>query len=289
MIFFAVRKDVNLGTDSTSLTLLAPPGYNPELSLIPAKYIYLCSVAQFVTYGRILEAQGREPLMYVLPETTVKARPGFPVELGAPNTGELERNLHVSGLRELDDKSILCPCEENLQDQIENLQGKDVRIALVNGLGSGLGDTLAGITALREANRIISGRFRPSFEVLCTPEQYESLNSIFRQTELITCSHKLPMTLNDLMRFDAYVDTGGLTHREDFNSLPSVDFFLKAFGIDYRKVPAERKRNRINLHGRPDSRLEQAIKKARSKGKRLLLFHPVSSTKLRSVPDSEAR
>ncbi len=286
MIFFITHRDSGISLNGVMRHFQAASGSIASPESIPADRIYCATVADFVRMKTDAANSRIADSLQVLEDKHVRARPGFPLELGISNKDEFARNLHVSGLRKIEDRSLLNPRPTNLVKQLKHISRSAIRIALFNGLGAGIGDTIVGLTALRQAHKLLADRFQSvkleAFVDIASPTR---LAPVLEQEALIDCMHKLPVPLHKLLEYDAFFDTGGLSHRDDFSSLPMVDFFLKTLGIGYRKVPPRHKRNHIRITTHQQSELTRAMEAARNEGEPLLLFHPTASSRLRSVPD----
>ncbi len=287
MIFYSVKKDFTYNDGLTSTKYLAQPSAIPSSHSSLSKYIYCDTVSDYVHLGRALTVNNMESLLTHLPESSIRSYPGFPRELGITNVGEYERNLHVSGLAKADD-ALLHQKKGDLKKQISKINKDKIHIAVINGLGAGIGDTVAGLTALHNAcNHIAENHKHVTMDVIAGNQLYARLSNIYNGTDIIGRIRTLPITLYDLLQYDAFFDTGGLAHRRDFSRLPMVDFFLKVLGMDYRKVPAKFKRNHIGIDGNINPALMESVERLREQGKILLLFHPTASTNLRSIPNRE--
>lgn len=287
MIFYSMKRDFSHKNHlSTNHYLVRPPS-QPAVPEVTARYIYCNTVADYVGIGRELEAQGMASILVRLSEDSIRQWPGFPKELGTSNAGEFERNLYVSGMTSGDGRILEMP-RVNLRKQLRRLGSSNLRIAVINGAGAGVGDTVVGLTALRNAYELLSsGGRRISLDMVVPESTCDRVHELYEAVGFIDQVRTLPITLHELCRYDACFDTGGLAHRLDFTRLPMVDFFLKVFGVDFRGVLPVRKRNRLAQAGGPAPDLAEKLQELGQQGRRLLLFHPLASTPLRSIPDSE--
>lgn len=288
MIFYSLKKDYSYRNLLSANHYKARPASLLATPEAAARYIYCNTVTDCIPLGRELEAKGMANILERLPEASVRRWPGFPMELGVPNAGEFERNQYVSGLVPGDSRLTETP-RVSLKKQLQKLAGRELRIAVVNGVGGGIGDTIMGLPALREARRVLAAEgCHVHLEMLVSEATYDRVREIYEAVDFIDGARTLPISLRDLCGYDAFFDTGGLAHRSDFSTMPMVDFFFKLFGIDHRKVPPGRKRIRLKLPRQVDPVLKRRLLELKARGKRLLLFHPLASTPLRSVPQSEA-
>ena len=285
MIFFTSRKKVEINFQSYNTTFQPPPP-NKSSELLPLNRIYCCGAFEFVQIGRALALAGLRDVLQVIPEAQITSRNDFPKLLGVSNRGELERYLYVSGVVNTIDDKIITPEAANLGKQISDLRSKRIRIAIFNGLGSGIGDTIMGLTALSKVRDLIAKVAEPSFEVIYSREPYSRLAQIYQHTTLVDKVHIAPLTLKQLIDFDAIFDTGGMANRQDFEKMAAVDFFLKYFGLNPIEIPDNEKRNTL-IQLAPDNELKKSIQEIRNDNpdKKLILFHPKASTELRTIPD----
>lgn len=287
MIFYSAKQDFSHKNHLSTNQYLVRPASQPATPEVSSQYIYCNTVADCVEIGRGLELQGMASILERLPEDPIRQWPGFPIELGAGNAGEFERNLYVSGMMPGDDR-LLEMLRVNLEKQLRRLGRKNLRIAVINGVGGGIGDTVVGLTALRHAHALLSaGGRHVSMDMVVSESTYDRVHEVFATVDFIDQVRTLPITLHELCQYDACFDSGGLAHRRDFHRLPMVDFFFKLFGIDFRKVPPVRKRNHLTLPRTVNPVLVEKLQELKQQEQKLLLFHPTASTPLRSIPDSE--
>jgi|GEM_PF-6060251 len=268
------------------MTFQPPPAHGNSPLDYPGR-IYCCTTADLIGIGRIFESLSRKDDLQVIPEAKIKARSDFPVQLGIRNDGEWERNQYYSGLIKTISKDVLEIKNVDLNKQISRLKNKtSPRIAVLNGFGSGIGDTLIGITAFSSAYELIRKSVKPRIEIIYSPEQHAKLTSIFQHTTLIDQFHIAPITLKKLLGFDAVFDTGGMAHRPDFYNRPVVDFLLKFFGLNPDLVQKKNKRNNL-VQFRPDDNLKKRIEEIRddNPGKKIILLHPKTSSAFKDIPD----
>ena len=285
MVYFSVRKKVTIKTESIRLTFLPPPSSNKNSSNLDSR-IYCCTAAELVIIGQALESISRKDDIIILSEKKITSRSDFPPILGISNQGEWERNIYYSGLSPSINNEFLKLKKVDLVEQISNLDKKHARIAIINGVGTGIGDTLIGITALSIVNNVISEYLDPSFEIIYSPSQHKKLSPIFNNSNLVKEFHASPLTLKQLLSFDSIIDTGGMAHRPEFYEMPVIDYFLTIFGLDPELIENSIKRNKLKLDTIPED-LDEQLKKIRNNnpGKKLILLHPRTSSDLKNIPD----
>ncbi len=286
MIFFSVKRKISIRLQSQMITFQPSPTRGGAPSDHPGR-IYCCTTADLIGIGRIFESMSCKDNLQIIPETVIKSRSDFPVQLGIQNDGEWERNQYYSGLTKTIRKEVLEIKNVDLNKQLSNLKNKtSPRIAILNGFGSGIGDTLIGITAFSSAYELIRRSARPEIEIIYSPEQHTKLTSIFQHVALINKFQVTPITLKKLLKFDAVFDTGGLAHRPEFKTRPVVDFFLTVFGLNSDIVQNKNKRNNlIKFH--PGDNIKQCMLKIRNgnPGRKIILLHPKTSSIFKNIPD----
>ncbi len=268
------------------MTFQPPPAHGNSSFDYPAR-IYCCTTADLIGIGRIFESMSRKDDLQLIPEAAIKSRDDFPVQLGVQNDGEWERSQYYSGLTKTISEDVLEIKKVDLNKQISNLKNKtNPRIAVLNGFGSGIGDTLVGITAFSSAYKLLRKSVRPGIEIIYSPEQHTKLTSIFQHTTLIDQFHIAPVTLKKLLEYDAIFDTGGMAHRPDFYNMPVVDFLLTLFGLNPDLVQNKNKRNSL-MQFRSDDNLKIRIREIRADnpGKKIILLHPKTSSIFKDIPD----
>lgn len=286
MIFFLVTCDFHTDTATGEQQFLAAAHPNYPLRNSPER-VYCTTVLDLRRLEDRIAAGSHAKLTHVIPEDLVRSVPGFPVELGVSNHDELARALARARGLLTHGKGATSRRAVDLRKQLLRIRNKTtLRVAILNGLGTGIGDTLVGLTALAEAHQQMQRLFRTVvIDVLVGVHCYQAVLPVYAQSPLIRAVHPLPITLADLAHYDVIFDTGSLMHREEADRLPYVDFFLRTLGVDYRKVDPARKRNTLRVDAPVLSDTVAAIDALKADGRRLLLFHPTASGPLRSMPD----
>ncbi len=268
------------------MTFQPPPGCGNAPSDHPGR-IYCCTTADLIGIGRIFESMSLKDNLRIIPEAEIKSRSNFPIQLGVGNDGEWDRNQYYSGLTKIINEEFLNIKNVDLNEQISSLKNKkNPRIAILNGFGSGIGDTLIGITAFSSVYNLLGKSNAPKIEIIYSPEQYSKLTSIFKYIKLVDKFHIAPITLKKLLEFDAIFDTGGLAHRPEFKNKPVVDFLLTIFGLNPDAIPNENKRNQLpQFH--PDENTKKCIQQIRddNPGREIILLHPKTSSAFKNIPD----
>ncbi|CCD38262.1 ADP-heptose:LPS heptosyltransferase [Candidatus Paraburkholderia kirkii UZHbot1] len=148
------------------------------------------------------------------------------------------------------------------------------RVHLINAFGVTLGDSVIGLSALfavkRRYRHLAFTIYRPACAPRYVHRLYELVELLFGQVV------DLPVPLASLPGDALKIDIGNQLFWPRFASMPMIDFFLWAMGIEPASIPAGDKRNRWLA----DLRLP-----ASSAGP-YALFCPDASTPVRSIPVS---
>lgn len=167
--------------------------------------------------------------------------PLCPVFLGRVSTKCMGKGAHTHTEAE--------PLPQQLQALRQHKPGQQhFRIALVNGLGINLSDTLIGMTAMRRVVKTLA-EFLPSFsvDVLLGPAMGPAVSELITMEPWVEQVFFHGPSMQELSRYDAIFDTTDLYSLPGYNEKTPIDWYLWWFGLDAQAVPAAEKRNRINL------------------------------------------
>ncbi|MFO1068332.1 MAG: glycosyltransferase family 9 protein [Geminicoccaceae bacterium] len=234
------------------------------------------------------KADGSLPLAELAPEP-VRALKGFPVELGRSNARELERILALARDGRHDPADVALAAPVVLEEQLKPLlPRRRLQVAILNGLGTGIGDSVIGATALR------SFRARLALQVAevridIVSRRLDKLGGLLRCLPEVDRLRPAAISLADLMAYDAVVDLGGMTSWPDFDRLPMLDFFLLQLGLAPAQVPVSARRNHLPLPEAVRRRARERVAAARAGQGPLVLLHPTASEPGRSMPEATAR
>ncbi len=169
-----------------------------------------------------------------------------------------------------------------LEEKLEPLYGRErLRVAIVNGMGGGLGDNIVGMTALNIFYDRLMRHFREVNIGVFTLRPRAI--PILRQETIVDEIYLMPAPAELLFRYDAVVDLSNMTGWPIFRQ-EMVDFYLQALSIDPTSVPPEEKRCFVKINERVARELDPVVKALKCSGRPLLLFHPSSSSPIRSIP-----
>lgn len=269
MIFFRTAADATLKRQGMQQRLQAASGDGPN---------YLTSMYDFFEIARSVGARAAGRLFEICPEERGPPPADWPIELGVSYRGEYRRWLDKR--RGAMDASP----PPSLLSQLPNLVGRrPLRLAIINGFGTGIGDCLVGLSAWRLVREEISraGLLDLDVEMWVRPRGFPNNREVCALDRTVDRVELLPMPLERFAGRDAFFDLSGLLDRPGVDTTPFVDFLLGLMGMDSGSVPATRKRNRIDIPEDIDQQVEDAI---RGHAERYVLLHPLSSNVLRDMP-----
>ncbi len=279
MHFFFVSEDINIdlyvqGTNSTStrekykFKLTAPSQQEKETGEFKLHNIYLSNVIHSLI-NKELVAQGKENPIGLYADAAaeqIMAHPKFPKNIGAFDGQKVQLSDFQEKFSSLSDK-------------------KDIKIALF--LSSALGDLLRVCRVIEIYHSKLSNYFdKVSFDVFL--DDSENYKYILEQSYYINNICQLPISLKEFFNsYDAYVELNEMLH--DFNmqdniDTPLIDIFLQGVNIDSHGIADSEKRNFIKISPKAEKELGMLVSSLKSCGKRLLLFNPLSSNPIRSIP-----
>jgi hypothetical protein len=155
-------------------------------------------------------------------------------------------------------------------------------VHVINGMGVTLGDSIIGLTsiaALKEAHpQLRFVVYRPGL----APAYVEALYTLAAGefTSKLIETRTLPMPLADISRDETRIDMGNHLFWPRFMSMPMIDFFLDALGVEPASVASACKANHwmqsLQLPSLPEAWRERPY----------VLFCPRASTPVRSIPPS---
>jgi hypothetical protein len=148
------------------------------------------------------------------------------------------------------------------------------RVHVINGMGVTLGDSIIGITALMAIKaqfpHIAFTIYRPAH----TPGYVKRLYEM--AAPLLGSIVDLPVKLGAVEPGELRVDIGNHLFWPKFATLPMIDFFIDAMGIQAGEIPAARKRNHWLQ--------ELTLPEPQGISGEYVLLCPTASTPVRSIP-----
>jgi len=269
MIFFHVLKDVQVISRGTGdvIRFRAPRSQVTGIHDLATTQIYLTTHAQ---YARLVKAiPDAQSVLRVLDDLAVdmiRHQDAFPVEITFYQQGEVQ--------------------------EIFRQHGKSARIAVINGMGFGIGDSIVGLQALDIFHRRIRTNYkRISIDMFqrIKPE----LRPLYQRSNAVNQVYDMPQTLAKLLGYDYSMSLEAFTASPQFNSMPMIDYFLAKLGLDPANIAADEKRCRFlartHLANKGGKAVDDLLASFKNRGCRLLLMHPFASDAVRSVPDDHLK
>ncbi len=269
MDFFFVEQKykIEISIDGMEVSYLFLP--NDPQNLIAERLYFAPGDEIRRVIERFKQKQENFEIKVILKKEPILTHPKFPLNL--TYTGGIENKEEFISL-----ESRVIPL----------LGRKKIRVAIINGMGGGIGDNLVGMSALN----IFYDRLKRLFDEVkiaiftLRPRGIP----IIRQETIVDEIYFMPSPVSVLMEFDAYVDLSRMTGWPIFKQ-EMIDFYLQAMSIDPTGVPPEEKRCFVKLNERVARELHPVVKALKCSGRRLLLIHSLSSSPIRSIPEEHLK
>jgi hypothetical protein len=235
VIFFRANADLSLSRQKMSQRLTGADADGPN---------YVTSMYDFFEIKGSIGAGPGHKRVEIVPEQAWFSGRESPVELGVTNRDEYDRHrARTTGIPPGD-----MPAPARLKDQLRLLPDRDpLRISIINGFGTGIGDTLIGLTAWRNILHVLAecGVENVDVDLWVRPRGFANARDVCAAEDAIDRVSLLPMPVSEFAERDAFFDLSGLVDRPGIDAQPMVDFFLSQMGVDSATVPSSRKRNSI--------------------------------------------
>lgn len=151
-------------------------------------------------------------------------------------------------------------------------------VHVINGMGVTLGDSIIGLTAIEALRELNPALRRIVYRPGRAPNYVDQLYHL--AAGVVAEMRWLPWKAEDIPEQELCIDTGNQLFWPAFTALPMIDFFLQALGVAPSVIPSSAKANRwmqkLSLPALPEN----------WKNKKYVLFCPMASTPLRSIPAS---
>lgn len=160
-----------------------------------------------------------------------------------------------------------------------------LRLALMNGFGTMLGDTLIGSSAFAKVAEYLKSAFGAvHITAFAAWNARPGVEQILARASGIDAVLGHAPTVEAFCQFDAFWDFSALLYLPGYSDRPLYDFYLDCLGVDPGRLSDQTKKvrfvvNRV-LRAQATEQLAQTAKRP------FLLVHPTASTPLRSMPDA---
>lgn len=256
------------------------------LDKAPAERIHLMSHGEFeVLRNYLTDLYGSQrcgQLLRVASDEELGRWHKFPPRLGRRSLG-----LVTPGeVREHYEEAA--PLVEQLRQLRHRHAGKRFfRLAIVNGFGANLGDSVMGAAALRQLLEVLR-RELPTFaiDLLLGMSTNPACAELLRVGPEVEREYSGSLSLSEFARYDAYFDFSALINYPRFYELQGIDFCLWWLGLDPEAVPRRQRRNAVVIL---ESATRQVAAMLADLPRPLVLFSHQASVPLRSFPDRPVR
>ncbi|NQY19958.1 MAG: hypothetical protein HRT40_01415 [Campylobacteraceae bacterium] len=299
MVYFKVSANINIKTtDGTLVKYLCSPEH-----LVSDEYIFCSSYTEFQDLKKVFSRVDKKYQANVLLEEKILNSKKLPIELGISNSFEYrlmrKYDLRIKNntflLDELKDKIKEVSFNENRFDfykQIKNIRKKDIKVAVIAGMGRHMGENLSSCTALRilyeELNRFYENVQIDVFLESSENQYYSRDKEILLTQNFISSVKPLALTLKELCDYDFFIDNSLVYEKSYYKNLAYVDAYLYKFGIDYTKIDSSRKATYIDrLDKKVSNELILKLQDIKKRSK-IVLYHPYAAKEDRSIPKSHA-
>lgn len=269
MDFYYLVKSVELNLRSRKLRIDAPPSYVLTKKVLPIDFVRCGFVAWEVIQAR--EQCGEDAVVLLPPHPEVlKFLP------------ERIKPFHVEGC-------LIRQLTSIRQRKEARGDSHALKLALINGFGTMVGDNLIGVSALNEALAIYKSESSANVQAYAylawnaVDGTYETLSNsgLFESVQFGSA------TLGELKEFDAYWDFSSLLLMDGYNSENFFDFYLNHLGIDPSRVPPTKKNPTIPMVPSDLGNLSKLF--ANKESQPVIFLQAKASTVARSIPKLTAQ
>ncbi|MBF6631343.1 MAG: hypothetical protein ITG01_09395 [Comamonas sp.] len=214
--------------------------------------------------------------MRVYAEENLLHWPFFPARLGRVSSRCVGDGLHHHQEAE--------PLPAQLQALRTSKSDKQhFRIAFINGFGVNLGDCTMGVAAFRQVAKYLT-QYLPSFscDMVYGSGVSAALADVVAGEKSIERVLLQAPTVCDLAQYDGYFDFSDLINMPQYDSLPTVDWYLWWCGLDPQTVSPVQKRNRGQIRWDAWNAVRGLLKDDKPGQK--IFFNPKASVPLRTMP-----
>lgn len=168
---------------------------------------------------------------------------------------------------------------------------RPMRIGIVNEFSSGLGDTIVLMGAVREFRARAEERFGAVHIDLLQHPHYLEADALWDSSGLVDRIVHLPVALSALRPYTYCYKVGvqwTSVDRKTSEGRPWIDEMLCMLGVDPDSVPRSNKRSNGLIQPVRFDEVADAARALRHSPRRLLLFHHLASTPIRSMASEMA-
>lgn len=275
MYAFTLKKDQQLHSKGFTKHLAAAP----QLTSVTADYIYIDSGGEV---DALCQPDPNAPPV-ILPVTIeqLQKHPQFPSYLG--------RSQHSDP----NDPTVLLHHQTTaLRQRFPNSQ--HFRLAVMNGFGHALGDTLIGVSAFQHVMAVLQAHLPSvSITIIQHLKAGDSVRRLQADLPFVDHVHTGSLPLADFCEFHGYFNFTGLISLPGYRERPPTDFILWWCGLDPSSIPPTQKRNRLPVDNAAQQSVLHAIQRHYGAAQqqtttRRIFFGYTASVPLRSIPHHHA-
>ncbi|MGZ5050779.1 MAG: glycosyltransferase family 9 protein [Methylobacter sp.] len=266
MQFFYVKSNVTLQLPHKRHILEAPSPENLAAQQIPIKNLHCGNIAWEVIHAK--ETVGEQDAVI------------------QPMTAEIQRLLPPAIVAWTEGNDLITQLQNIIRHRPPEKRHEPIKLALINGVGTMLGDTLVGSTAVEIAARQLTAAIGPiEIHAYAAWNCRPGVENILARSPAISYVQGSSISLDKLCSYDAYWDFSALLRMEGYNTLPLIDFYLKNLGIDPNSIDAAEKLPALRLLNAVVTEAKSLLTE-KSKGRKIVLIQGQASTPIRSMPDA---
>lgn len=265
MQFYFVTAPVTLSRANKKLTLTPPPKEQLSAGKIESSYVRCGFVAWEVIHARKLIGHNNVITMLEQPEL-IKGLPKkiLPYDVHGGLISQIATMIDARKARAL---------------------SRPIRIAIINGFGTMLGDNLIGLSALE----ILLGKIQEDVKLPIEITLFLAWNSatgvesLASNSPFIKEQHVRSTTIEELSTFDAYWDFSALLTLNGYSRQNLHDFYLNQLAIDAKAIPEDLKIPVIRVSGSAYRETKERFKTLALKTPKIFIQFSASNP-ARSVP-----
>lgn len=155
--------------------------------------------------------------------------------------------------------------------------------ALINGIGTGLGDNVVGIGVLQRLIKLLA----PIKAQFCLLQELEErIEPLYRDISSVSIKPCL-MPLNEFSQFDFYIDFSSIKNMPSFNDVAAAHFNCYAFSVKHLLPNANLQAN-LTINQAKTQKLKTLIHQTLPAHQPTVLLHPLASSQLRTLSSEKA-
>jgi len=158
---------------------------------------------------------------------------------------------------------------------------KSINIAVINGVGTGLGDNYVGLGLMQFMQKMV-GSTKVAFHLM---QNFSARTGPVYMHEKNVLIYSGCISVKQWFDMDYYIDLVGMLSFKGFDDLPLVNFYAKQFGIE-KIIKNKGVLPSLHVDQRKSNTLSHYIKTCFSDQRPIVLLHPEASSPIRSMPNS---